>query len=144
MRCNKMADNYQNEIEKNSQDMIAELLAEVEKTVPKVEYVGEPVYPSKRARRKAEREANKHLNPKPAALVFIAELLTKLFPLIMTIYTILIVPIFGVMFELVLLADTNGWQSILHTPKTLWIIGYIVVFFILKELQFVVYKYANE
>lgn len=148
-----MTDERQKELEKNSEKMVQELLAEVDKTVPQISYVSEPINPSdKKAIRKYERKYKKQIRQqnerlgkeKPATFVSIASFLSKIFPIIMTVYTLLIIPIIFTIYELYKLGSTDGWQAIFHTPKTLYVIGYIIIFFVLRKLQLVVYEYAND
>lgn len=77
-------------------------------------------------------------------LLFFATVLAKLFPIILTVYTLAIIPILFLVWQIYKLISIDGWNAIFHTSNTLYVIGYIVVFFILIRLQTAVCRYANK
>lgn len=81
---------------------------------------------------------------KPVVLVFLANLISKIFPLLMTVYTVAVIPILVMAWQIYKLISADSWQAIFHTEKTLYVVGYCVIFFVLTKLQIILYRYANE
>ena len=80
----------------------------------------------------------------PKILLFFATVLTKIFPLFLTIYTLAVIPILFLVWQIYKLISADSWQAIFHTTKTIYVVGYIVIFFALTRLQTALYIYANE
>ncbi|MEE0276276.1 MAG: hypothetical protein UDS09_11020 [Oscillospiraceae bacterium] len=105
---------------------------------------GKPVqYPEtkkeKRQRKKEERILSKASREKPKILLFFATVLTKIFPLFLTIYTLAVIPILFLVWQIYKLISADSWQAIFHTTKTIYVVGYIVIFFALTRLQTALY-----
>lgn len=73
-----------------------------------------------------------------------ATVLTKIFPLFLTIYTLAVIPVLFLVWQIYKLISADSWQAIFHTTKTIYVVGYIVIFFALTRLQTALYIYANE
>ena len=141
-------------------DEYKKFMQELDDCQIKIDYskFGKPVqYPEtkkeKRQRKKEEqkRESIQYLSilskasrEKPKILLFFATVLTKIFPLFLTIYTLAVIPVLFLVWQIYKLISADSWQAIFHTTKTIYVVGYIVIFFALTRLQTALYIYANE
>lgn len=85
-----------------------------------------------------------HNRPKPAFLIYIADMLSKLFHIIVTLYAMagIVLLLFG--WQVYKAVSANGWQAVFQTKYTLYIVAYFVIYFVLKTIYFSLYKYANR
>jgi hypothetical protein len=79
----------------------------------------------------------------PAVLVWLAKPLSYVMIWVMTLYTLAVVVVFFSAWQIYKLVSADGWQAILHTKYSLYIIGYFVIYFILKKINAAVYAYAH-
>ena len=132
-------------------DEYKKFMQELDDCQIKIDYskFGKPVqYPEtkkeKRQRKKEEQILSKASREKPKILLFFATVLTKIFPLFLTIYTLAVIPVLFLVWQIYKLISADSWQAIFQTTKTIYVVGYIVIFFALTRLQTALYIYANE
>ena len=125
-------------------DEYKKFMQELDDCQIKIDYskFGKPVqYPETK---KEKRILSKASREQPKILLFFATVLTKIFPLFLTIYTLAVIPILFLVWQIYKLISADSWQAIFHTTKTIYVVGYIVIFFALTRLQTALYIYANE
>ncbi len=132
-------------------DEYKKFMQELDDCQIKIDYskFGKPVqYPEtkkeKRQRKKEEQILSKASREKPKILLFFATVLTKIFPLFLTIYTLAVIPVLFLVWQIYKLISADSWQAIFHTTKTIYVVGYIVIFFALTRLQTALYIYAKR
>ena len=105
-------------------DEYKKFMQELDDCQIKIDYskFGKPVqYPEtkkeKRQRKKEEQILSKASREKPKILLFFATVLTKIFPLFLTIYTLAVIPVLFLVWQIYKLISADSWQAIFHTTK---------------------------
>lgn len=94
-------------------------------------------------KRKEEKQIEKEMRNKPDILVSLAGVFSKMFHIIVTVYTMAIVVNALFIWQIYKVVSAVGWQGILQTKYTLYVVLYFVLLFILKKVYYYLYKYAN-
>lgn len=101
----------------------------------------------KAAKKKEEKRIENEMrrsSDKPAFLVLIAGIFEKFLHIIVTLYTMAIVVNILFVWQIYKAVSAGGWQAVFHSKYTLFVLAYFALLFILKNVYFALYTYAND
>lgn len=93
--------------------------------------------------RKYNKRFDKSFKHKNSVLLFLSKVFTSIFTILCVLWTIAGLANIYFVYQIYKVCQVSGWHGIIETKWSLYIVAYIIIYYVLKQAHYRLYKYSR-